>query len=421
MTHTKQGIWFPFTPMKTVGEPIQISRAKGAILYTETGEEIIDCISSWWVNIHGHCHPHIVSAITHQASQLEQVIFAGFSHEPAIKLSERLLKILPGKPDRLFFSDDGSTSVEVALKMALQFHSNQGIKRKRILAFENAYHGDTFGAMAVSGRSVFNEPFEDLLFEVDFIPVPTGENFVELMSVLDDLLNKHEYAAFIFEPLVQGSAGMVMYDASLLEKILLKCKQSKLILIADEIFTGFGRTGKMFACDYLVSIQPDIVCVSKGLTGGFLPLGITACRNFIYDAFWSDDKKKTLFHGHSYTANPLACAAANASLDLFTPETDEKIQMINASHKKFQKRFHSKQSEVRVCGTILAIEFKSAEPTSYFNQNRDKIYNYFIKKGLLLRPLGNVIYVIPPYCITESQLQLIYQEVESLSVNEAIV
>ena len=417
--HLKSSVWYPFTQMKLADMPIKILHAKGTKLFTEDGKEIIDCISSWWVNIHGHCHPHISNAISDQVNQLEQVIFSGFTHSPAENLAKRLLPILPGKPEHAFFSDDGSTAVEVALKMALQYFHNTGEKRTKILAFENAYHGDTFGAMSVSAKSAFTNSFEELLFDVDFIPVPTTENREEVLKKLEQLLQKNKYAAFIFEPLIQGSAGMIMYEAEFLEPILLRCKKDDIILIADEIFTGFGRTGKMFACNYLKNAEPDIVCISKGLTGGFLPMGITACKTFIYQAFLSDDRTKTFFHGHSYTANPLACAAANASLDLFTNETFEKINQINSFHLQFKSEIDSfvQVKNCRITGTVLAIELKTKDHTSYFNSERDAIYNYFIKKGLLMRPLGNVIYLVPPYCITEEELNFVYAEIKNFLIN----
>ncbi len=403
-------IWHPFTQMKTAAPPVAIVRGEGAQLYGENGERYLDAVSSWWVNVHGHSHPHIAAAIAKQAETLEHVIFAGFTHPKAVELAERLLPRLPGKPSRLFFSDNGSTAVEVALKMALQYHHNLGKPRHRILAFENAYHGDTFGAMSVSGRSAFTAAFSDLLFEVDFIPEPYPGNEEESWKTFEARLQSNEYAAFIFEPLLQGSAGMCLYSAAILDRMLKACREAQVLSIADEVFTGFGRTGRWFACNYLTH-QPDIVCVSKGLTGGFLPLGLTACAEFIYRAFYDDDKQKALYHGHSYTGNPLSCAAACASLDLFEKEdTWLHIARICTQHEHFADslRGHSAVREVRHLGTMLAIEVQAGDASSYFHSLRDEIYAYFMQKGLLMRPLGNVIYVLPPYCITEAELSEIY-------------
>lgn len=407
-----QCIWHPFTQMQLEPYALPVRSAHGATLVLEDGSTLIDGISSWWVNIHGHAHPHIAKAIAQQATQLEQVIFAGFTHEPAVRLAEKLIEILPGEMGKIFFSDDGSTSVEVALKMALQYFYNNGEERKAILAFEDAYHGDTFGAMSAGGRSAFSAPFDAHLFDVDHLPLPLKGNEQACLERLKTLLSQKKYAAFIFEPLVQGSAGMRMYGAGVLEEIMDLCKEHGVLLIADEVFTGWGRTGTMFACHQL-DIQPDLVCVSKGLTGGFLPMGITACKQFIYDAFLSGEKTKALFHGHSYTANPIACAAALASLELFDENTWKSIEGIHRAHIAFAHELenHPRLLEARVCGTILALEFKTDQHSGYFNSLRDEMYAYFIKKGLLLRPLGNVLYVLPPYCIRDEELQKIYSAI----------
>lgn len=412
-------IWHPFTQMKTAGQPVNVVRGEGTKLYTDDGRVLIDAVASWWVNLYGHAHPEIGAAIAKQATTLEQVIFSGFTHPQAIQLSHSLLRILPGNPGKIFFSDDGSTAVEVALKMAVQYFFNRGEKRTRILAFENAYHGDTFGAMSVSGHSPFTAAFHDQLFGVDFIPVPDQNNMENVVKKINLLLEENNYAAFIFEPLIQGSGGMIMYDAALLSELIRICRKKNIIIIADEIFTGFGRTGKLFACDYLPDEQPDIVCISKGLTGGFLPMGITACRDFVYDAFYSDDRYKTLFHGHSYTANPLACAAANASFDiLMRKETQQKIRHISERNRAFVEEISRDQRFIhaRSLGTIMALEVKTEEGMSYFSNIRDRIYDYFIKKGLLMRPLGNVIYIVPPYCITDEELDAVYQAIRDFNL-----
>ncbi len=313
-------IWHPYTQMKTALPPVPIVRGEGACLFDENGRKYIDAVSSWWVNIHGHSHPYIAQKVAEQLTKLEHVIFAGFTHPTAIELAERLLNILPGNQQKAFYSDNGSTAVEVAIKMCLQYWHNKGDKRIKILAFKNAYHGDTFGAMAVSGRSAFTAAFDSLLFEVEFIDLPDKHNIQNLIAQISNL--KSNLACFIFEPLVQGAGGMLMYEAKYLNELMAHCRKEGVLLIADEIFTGFGRTGKPFACDHLTE-QPDIMCFSKGLTGGTMALGLTTCTQQIFDAFLSDDRLKTLFHGHSFTANPVACSAALASMYLFLDDTTE--------------------------------------------------------------------------------------------------
>jgi adenosylmethionine-8-amino-7-oxononanoate aminotransferase len=405
-------IWHPYTQMQTAMPPIPIVRGEGVLLFDENGNTYIDAVSSWWVNIHGHSHPHIAAKVAEQLSVLEHVIFAGFTHPGAVELAERLLQILPANQARVFYSDNGSTAVEVAIKMCLQYWSNKGIQRNKIIAFKNAYHGDTFGAMAVSGRSAFTAPFDHMLFEVEFIDLPNADNIDNLKSQISNL--KSETACFIFEPLIQGSGGMLMYEAQYLDQLMLHCRDEEVFLIADEVMTGFGRTGKRFACDHLLQ-QPDIMCFSKGLTGGTMALGITTCTQQIYDAFLSDDKYKTLFHGHSFTANPVACAAALASMDLFLlPKTLANIERIEARHKAFglQIKSHPKIKELRQTGTIIAMELETGAQTSYFSTLRDKLYLYFLDAGIILRPLGNILYILPPYCISDAQLDYIYSKIE---------
>lgn len=406
-----QIIWHPYTQMQTAGLPVGIVRGEGAILFDEHGKEYIDAVSSWWVNLHGHAHPHIAKKIAEQLTQLEHVIFAGFTHQPAVELAERLLTIIPDNQKRVFYSDNGSTAIEVAIKMCLQYWHNQGKSRTKMLAFKNAYHGDTFGAMAVSGRSAFTAAFDNLLFEVEFIDLPTKENICDLKSQISNL--KSELACFIFEPLIQGSGGMIMYEAEWLNELLKHCKHEGVLTIDDEVFTGFGRTGKPFACDYLTE-QPDIMCFSKGLTGGTMALGITTCTNQIYDMFLSDDKMKTLFHGHSFTANPIACTAALASMDLFvSEETKFNIQRIKEQHSLFKAKVeqHPKVRTARQTGTIVALEWETGNSTSYLSPLRDRLYNYFLDAGIILRPLGNIVYILPPYCITNDQLNYIYNKI----------
>jgi adenosylmethionine-8-amino-7-oxononanoate aminotransferase len=404
-------IWHPYTQMKTAAKPIPIVKGEGVYLFTEDGKKLIDAVSSWWVNIHGHSHPYIAEKVFEQLMQLEHVIFAGFTHPQAVQLAQNLLTIIPKNQAKIFYSDNGSTAVEVAIKMCLQFWSNKGMQRQKILAFKNAYHGDTFGAMAVSGRSAFTAPFDAFLFDVEFIDLPNKENLEALKLKISQL--KSELACFIFEPLVQGAGGMLMYAAADLDQLIAHCKQEDILTIADEVMTGFGRTGKIFASDHLEN-KADLMCFSKGLTGGTMPLGITSCKQEIYDAFLSDDKLKTLFHGHSFTANPVACAAANASFDLLMqPQTIQNIQRIEAKHDEFKLQIekHSKLKEIRQCGTILALEWNT-EGTSYFNNIRDVLYQFFLEKGIILRPLGNILYIMPPYCISNTDLDYIYEQIK---------
>lgn len=412
----KEVIWHPYTQMKTASLPIGIVRGEGAYLYDENGDKYIDAISSWWTNLHGHAHPYIAEKVLKQLQTLEHVIFAGFTHEPAIELAERLLKHLPLNQNKIFYSDNGSTAVEVALKMAFQYWHNKGEKRTKVLAFENGYHGDTFGAMSVSGRSVFTKPFDELLFEVIHIPVPVNGKKDEAIKILKSKISsfKSQISSFIFEPLVQGTAGMVMYDAASLDETIRICRENNILTIADEVMTGFGRTGKFFATDYLEQ-NSDIICISKGITGGTMAFGVTSCSSKIYEEFLSEDKTKTLFHGHSYTANPIACAASLASLDLMEKaETQESISRINSQHLQFQEslRKHKSIKDCRVLGTILAVELQTHEESSYLNQMRDSLYKFFIEEKIILRPLGNIVYVMPPYCIKDEDLKIIYSVIK---------
>jgi adenosylmethionine-8-amino-7-oxononanoate aminotransferase len=407
-------IWHPFTQAKTAAHPVAIVKAEGCWLFDENGNKYLDATSSWWVNAHGHSHPYIVKKITEQIQQLDHIIFAGFTHEPAVRLAERLIEKLNGNYSRIFYSDNGSTSVEVALKMAFQYYSNNGAPRKNIIALNNAYHGDTFGAMSVGERNAFSAPFNDLLFNVHFIETPLNKKKEELINHFNGLIKKINPAAFIFEPLVQGANGMKMYDAETLSELIKICKLNNIITIADEVFTGFYRTGKAFAKDYL-SEQPTIICLSKTLTGGTLPLGVTAAPEFIYNAFLSNDKLKTFFHGHSFTANPLSCTAALASLDLLEEEKClNNIDFISQKHVEFKERvkYHPKILEASTLGTILAIELNTNEKSGYLNSISEKITPYFLNKSIYLRPLGNVIYFTPPYAISEEELNIVYDAID---------
>lgn len=411
----KQVIWHPYTPMKAWPEAIGIVKGEGAYLTDEDGNRYIDAISSWWVTLHGHSNPHIAQKVSEQLKQLEHVIFAGFTHEPAVRLAERLIEILPNGMSKIFYSDNGSTAVEVAIKMAIQYWGNKGTPKKKLVALENAYHGDTFGAMAVSGRSVFTAAFTDLLFDVTFIPFPTKGNEQESIAALKQLVQNGDVAAFIAEPLVQGSAGMQMYSASVLEQYFSLCRQHHTLIIADEVMTGFGRTGPLFACDH-ISIQPDIICLSKGLTGGSMPLGVTASTQEIFDAFYDEDRTKMLYHGHSFTANPIMCTAALASMDLLLEDScTENRKRIQQSHASFAATIteHKAIADIRQTGTILAIELKT-EATTYHSSLRDMMYRYFLDKKIIMRPLGNIIYILPPYCISNADLEYIYQNINGL-------
>jgi adenosylmethionine---8-amino-7-oxononanoate aminotransferase len=408
-------IWHPFTPFKSSAPVIPIVKGEGVYLIDEQGKHYIDAISSWWVNLHGHAHPYIAQKIYEQATTLEQVIFAGFTHTPAIELAERLLPLLPGAFSKIFYSDNGSTSTEVAIKMALQFWWNQDRPRHKILAFHNSYHGDTFGAMSVSDRSVFTRAFQDKLFEVVFIDTPTLENIGDSKAIIHQ--HAHEIAAFIYEPLVQGAGGMKMYDAYLLNELLNTAKGNDIICIADEVMTGFGRTGKFFASEYLQK-KPDIICLSKGLTGGTMALGVTAATDKIVAAFISDDKLKTFFHGHSFTANPLACAAALASLDLLEQASClQSIETITTANQTFIGELQtlpvSRIKNPRSLGTILAFEIAQGKD-EYLNNIASMITQKALSRGIYIRPLGNTVYIMPPYCITAEQLEEIYLTLRSI-------
>jgi adenosylmethionine-8-amino-7-oxononanoate aminotransferase len=402
-------IWHPFTQMQTAHPPIPIVRAKGSYLYAEDGSRYLDAISSWWVNLHGHAHPYIVEKIKSQAEVLEHVIFADFTHAPAVELATRLLSVLPGGMSKVFYSDNGSTAVETALKLVLQYWHNQGINKSKIICMKNSYHGDTFGAMSAAGRNEFNKPFWSHLFDVETIDPPLRGQEERSLTQLKKILNQHHAAGFIFEPLVLGSGGMVIYPHEGLDQLIQCCKTHDVLTIADEVMTGFGRTGTLFACEKL-NIKPDLMCLSKGLTGGFLPLGVTACTERIFNAFLSDRLSQAFLHGHSYTANPLACCSALASLDLLL-ETSclERRILIEQSHRNFcnQWRLHPKLTRCEYLGTLLALEYRT-ETRSYFQDLRNRLYRYFLDNGILLRPLGNVLYVLPPYCIDAEELQGIY-------------
>lgn len=408
-------LWHPYTQHKTAQLPIAIIRGEGVLLWDENGKEYIDAIASWWVNPFGHSNPIIADAIYKQLTTLEHVLFGGFTHEPAILLSEKLIEILPKNQRKLFFSDNGSTAVEIAIKVALQYFFNKSEKKTTIIAFENAFHGDTFAAMAASGISFFTEAFQGMLINVVRIPVPIKGQEQQSFNALAEAIKNNNCAAFIFEPLVQGAAGMVIYEPESLDKLMQICHENKVLTIADEVMTGFGKTGKTFATDYLVE-NPDIMCLSKALTGGTIPMAITSFTQDIFDAFYDDDINKALFHGHTFTANPTGCAAALASVALLQTKTmQENIIRVNKSHLDFQKHIqsHPKVVTTRVLGVIFALEIKTETAASYYGSLRNKLYDFFIKNGIILRPVGNIIYILPPYVINDEQLQKVYQVVEN--------
>jgi len=419
-------IWHPFTNSALDPAPIEIERADGAWLYSKDGRKIIDAVSSWWVNIHGHANPRIAEAISAQARKMEHVILAGFTHEPAEELATRLRKWVAPSITHMFFSDDGSTAVEVALKLALQYFSNTGRSEKReIVALEHGYHGDTAGAMSVSDDSPFTDPFRSMRYQVHRVHsaycyrCPVGLRrescHIECVGKLEELLAERgeKIAAVIAEPLLQAAGGMIVHPVEFLQRVRTLCTKHDVLLIADEVLTGFGRTGKMFACD-LAGVAPDLMCLSKGITGGFLPMGATLCSDHVESAFRSQNRLHTFYHGHSYTGNALACAAAVESLKIFDDEPVfdriTEIARINSERLAQFKQFPM-VSDIRQIGTIGAIELR-AEDAGYLSAMRPKLYRFFLEHGVLLRPLGNVVYVLPPYVISADELNHVYDVIQ---------
>ena len=418
-------IWHPFTQEALDPPPIRLTKAEGVYLYTDDGRQFIDGISSWWVNLHGHGHPAIVSAIAEQAAKVDHVMLAGFTHDAVEDLRGRLRRVLPSELEHIFFSDDGSTAVEVALKMAMQFWRNTGRPEKRsIVALEHAYHGDTVGAMSVGAASAFSDPFREMLFPVHRVHsaychrCPVGKTRatcdIDCVDKLRSLLEeKHgEIAAVIVEPLLQGAGGMIVHPVEFLQRVRTLCSEHGVLLIADEVLTGFGRCGKMFACE-MAGIVPDLMCLSKGLTGGVLPMGATVCTREIHEAFVSVDRARTFYHGHSYTGNPLAAAAGVASLRIF--EREPVFERINAIAKIHCERLaairnHPAVGDVRSIGTMAAVELR-ADDAGYTSKLRPKLYKFFLEAGVLLRPLGNIVYVLPPYAISPKDLHYVHDQV----------
>jgi len=419
-------IWHPFTNRALDPTPLMVRRAEGAYLYTDDGRKIIDAISSWWVNLHGHANPRIAAAVAQQARKLEHVILAGFTHEAAEELATRLRKWVAGPLAHVFFSDDGSTAVEVALKMAVQYFRNLGQAEKcEIVALAHGYHGDTAGAMSVSDESPFTEPFQSMRYPVHRVHsaycyrCPVGLKretcHIECARQLEELLAERgqRIAAVIVEPLLQGAGGMIVHPADFLQRVRELCTKHDVLLIADEVLTGFGRTGKMFACD-LANVVPDLMCLSKGLTGGFMAMGATLCTDRLEQAFRSENRMHTFYHGHSYTGNALACAAANANLQIFEDEPVfdriAAIAKINAE-RLAHLRGRDQVGDTRQLGTMGAIELV-VEDTGYLSAMRPKLYAFFLGRGVLLRPLGNVVYVLPPYVIEPDELHRVYDVID---------
>ncbi len=411
-------LWHPYTQMLTAPAPLAIMRAQGVYLYTEDGRKLLDGISSWWVNIHGHSHPKLNEALAKQARELEHVLFAGCTHRPAVELAERLLEVLPRGMARVFYSDNGSTAVEAALKLAYQYWRNAGQDRRTFITLHHAYHGDTVGAMSASEDSIFTRPFAPLLFPVVrahspyCYRCPLGLNRatcqIDCLGDLEARLRESDgsVAAVLVEPMLQAAGGMIVWPSAFLAGVRRLCDRYGTLMIADEVLAGFGRTGRMFACEH-AGVSPDIICLSKALTAGYLPMGVTAVIGRIYDAFLSADRTRTFFHGHSYTANPLACAVALASLDLFREEST--LGRVAALEQWLRAGLEPLRSiegvgDVRVIGGVGVVEMRSDDP-GYLNDFGPRVSAALLSRGLLLRPLGNVVYFMPPYAITREETE----------------
>jgi adenosylmethionine-8-amino-7-oxononanoate aminotransferase len=407
-------IWHPFTQHALQSEFPQVVRADGAYLTLEGGQRIFDAISSWWVITHGHCHPRIIAAIKAQADAFDQVIFAEFTHEPAERVAAKLIALATQNLEHVFFSDSGSTSVEVAIKMALGFWRHKGQPRHRIIVMEHGYHGDTIGTMSAGARGVFTEVYDPLLFTVERIPFPHAGRESEALDALEALVCRSDAAAFLVEPLVLGAGGMLMYSPKVLAEFARICDKHGVLFIADEVMTGWGRTGTMFACEQ-ANVAPDIACYSKGLTGGSLPLAATLCRHDIFHAHYATDRRRTFFHSSSFTANPIASAAALANLEIWETEpVRARIAALCALQAEQLARFSDdpRFENVRQTGTIAAMDLKAAD-SGYLSQLGPKLQRSFREARILLRPLGNTIYILPPYCTTNSDLTLVYDAIDS--------
>lgn len=407
-------LWHAYTQHKTSDAPIAITKGKDALLWDEKGNTYIDAIASWWVNPYGHSNERLAKKAYEQLTSLEHVLFGGFTHQPACDLAETLLKILPKNQSKIFFSDNGSTAVEVAVKIALQYYYNRGEKRTTFIAFEEAFHGDTFAAMAVSGISLYTTAFQGQLLDVVRIPIPEKGKEKECKERLEEVLSQYNCAGFIFEPLVLGAAGMRMYAPEMLDELIQICRKHKVLTLADEVMTGFGKTGKNFACDYLKEM-PDMICLSKALTGGTIPLSVTSTTEAIYDAFYSDDISKALFHGHTFMANPTGCAIALESLKILQEAPMQaNLKRIHAKHQAFASKMdkHPKVARTRTLGVIFALDLEVPNTGEYYGSIRNELYKYYISHGVILRPVYHTIYVLPPYIITDEQLDKVYHIIE---------
>lgn len=413
---TGSPVWHPFTQHATASPPIEVASAQGAYLITPDMDFILDAISSWWVVTHGHCHPKIVAAVAEQAGRLDQVIFAGCTHEPAENLAKALVELAPDGLRHVFYSDSGSTAVEVALKMALGYWRNIGAARKRIVALEHAYHGDTVGTMSAGARSVFNAPYEPFLFDVTRLPFPSAGAEQETLDAFEAACKAEPVAALIVEPLILGAGGMLTWKADTLSELRRMCDRHGVLLIADEVMTGWGRTGTLFACEQ-ADVVPDILCLAKGLTGGHLPLAATLCKPAIFEAHFSTDRSKTFFHSSSYTANPIACAAGLANVQIWQDEPVlERVQALAEMHDRRMARtgVDNAFTNLRQCGTIVALDLE-VEDAGYLAGAGPRLMQHFLARGILLRPLGNTIYVMPPYCVTSDELDSVYAAIAAAS------
>ncbi len=407
-------IWHPLTQHKTAGAPLEIERAKGVLLYDSEGLEYIDAISSWYTAVYGHLNPYVLDKVQEGMMSLDQVVFTGFTHKPAQELAEKLFSICPKSLKKMFFSDNGSTSVDTALKMALQYWYNQGLTKRKIIAFEGAFHGDTFGAMSASDLDVYNGPFKEFLLEVERIPIPNDSNIEDVLNRLETYLSSQDVICFIYEPLVQGAAGMKMYKPEHLDRLLKLVHSYESLCIADEVMTGFGKTGTNFASDQVEEL-PDIMCLSKALTCGLVPMGLTLSSQKVYDAFYDKEQIKGFFHGHTYSANPMACNAAIAGIDLLNQDNIKRGRLdIQESHSSFVKELNGFDNvlNARSIGVILAFELK--ESMERYGSRRNALYTFFMDRGAYLRPLGNTIYILPPYVISKRELDSIYDAIRTL-------
>ncbi|MFC6620080.1 adenosylmethionine--8-amino-7-oxononanoate transaminase [Novosphingobium panipatense] len=406
-------VWHPFTQHGLREQIPLVTHAEGALLHTAEGRSVIDAISSWWVTTHGHCHPPIMAAVAEQAKRLDQLIFAGWTHEPAETVARELTAIMPPELTRVFFSDSGSTAVEVALKMALGYWHARGEARHRIVVMEHSYHGDTIGAMSIGARGVFNRAYEPLLFDVGRIPFPAEGAEQDTLDALDALCAAGDVAALIIEPLILGAGGMLVYSPETLRAMHAICAKHGVLFIADEVMTGWGRTGTLLACEQ-AGIVPDVLCLSKGLTGGALPLAVTMATEPIFAAHWSSDRARMFFHSSSYTANPIACAAAAANLRIWREEpVRDRIGSL-AFEQSARLDALCRAAPVdnpRTLGTIAAFDLRTDGETEYMNTLAPDLMAFFRERDVLLRPLGNTIYVMPPYCITQAQLDQVWQAI----------